>query len=283
MKRVGVSIADSKDKLVVIKNDVQGLFSRVFEKPLTDEAWEHFYLNAPLGCAASFIGYAENVLIAHGGIIPQRLVSKNGKQHDYYLQTAVMIDKKYRNLHIFKALMEIIHQYIRERGTFVLAFPNDSAYLPFIKFLEWRRIREFNIGQYVFGRGPGSLKQDNENNRIDYEYSLCEDERFLDWRGELNHLKIYQKDNCKVIYKDYYGSLELLDIQGNDIGLKEMMSDLGYERINIAACFLSLCSLDGLIFKENIGIPQRMCVWPARYAKIDYESIKPSLLLSDVF
>lgn len=280
---VDIICAEGATKLSAIKKDVQNLFYSVFEKPLTDNAWEHFYLNAPPGSSTSFVCYIGSDLVAHGGLIPQRLMSKDGKAHDYYLQTAIIVNKEYRNLRIFKELMDAIHRYVTDKGTFVLAFPNKNTYSAFIKMLQWRKIREYNIRQYTLADDTTPSGEDSRDVKVNYGYFLSLDEAFLKWRGELNHLKVYEKEQYKIVYKDYKGALELLDAQGRDLNCKEIMAFLGYDRINIAECFLPLGSLEGLSYRQNVGIPQRMCVYPANYTVLDYESIRPSLLLSDVF
>ena len=61
------------------------------------------------------------------------------------------------------------------------------------------------------------------------------------------------------------------------------MTSLGFKKINIPECFLGRGILSGLSFEGQVGIPQRLCVYPAENADIDYRQIRPSLLLSDVF
>ncbi len=282
-KLVDITCVESKDKLLTIKKDVQALFIRVFKKPLDDKAWEHYYINAPLGPATVFVCYRKGDLIGHGGIIPQELISKDGKRFGYYLQTAIMIDEKYRNLRPFKELMDTIHRYVVDRKAFVLAFPNDSSYLPFVKMLQWRKITEYNIRQYTLGSVSAYLGMKDKGVINEYRYFLKLDGEFLKWRGELNRMKLYKDKHCRIIYKDYRGALEILNAEGSDIDYRKLMSTLGYECINIPGCFLSLGSLKGLTYIANIGIPQRMCVYPGDYSELDYESIKASLLLSDIF
>ena len=131
---IEISSVKDTDDFLKIRNSFRDLFVRVFDKELSDEKWNHYYLNCPYGCATSFLYYSkEGSLIGHGGVIPQRLISQSGEVYDYYLQTAVMVDKECRNLLAFKKIMEAIHKYVVDKNTFSLAFPNDNSYGQFIK------------------------------------------------------------------------------------------------------------------------------------------------------
>jgi hypothetical protein len=282
MPTANIVCIEGAEKLLAIKKDVQELFERVFGKTLCDDAWSHFYMNAPYGCATVFVCYGKSNIVAHGGIIPQRLISKNGSVHEYYLQTAIMVDEDYRNLYIFKKLMDSIHRYVTKKDTFSLAFPNDNSYLSFIKMLRWRKITEYSIRQYSLAGRDDSFDEYKYVQK-DYKYSLILDNGFLKWRGELNHLKVSEAEDYRIIYKDYEGALELLDVEGRDINFKEFMVSLGYDWINIPGCFLPFGTLKGLKYVHDVGISQRMCFYPGEYPKLYYDSIKPSSLLSDVF
>ena len=286
-KDIDLFIADTMEKQLKIKSDFQNLFLHVFQKSLDGIQWEHFYLNCPYGQTVSFVYYHKNIMIAHGGLIPQKLLSREGREYDYYLQTAIMIEEEHRNLHIFKKLMDEIHQYVVERNAFDLAFPNDKSYLPFIKLLEWQNVMEYNIYQYVLTDDCASLDQYYKDTERDFTYSLNLDDEFLKWRGELNHLKVFEEEGCKVVYKDYEGALELLDVsvrkRGIRVSVSEITDSLGYSKVNIPECFFNMLDLKGLSLLGTVGIPQRMCLFPSSIDRVEYKEIKPSLLLSDVF
>lgn len=283
VEAIDIVCLDTAKKLNVVKGDVQSLFGEVFHKPLTDKAWEHYYINAPDGNAVSFICHWEGKLVAHGGIIPQKLIAKDGSVQSYFLQTAVMVASKFRTLHVFKKLMDAIHAFVEGQRSFVLAYPNDQSYSPFIKLMQWNQIREYVIRQYALAdRGQATPPQAAEQ-KEDYKYRLILDEAFLRWRGELNGMKVYGSAGQQMIYKDYVGSLEILDLQGEGFALKDIAEELGYETVNIPDCFLPYCSLNGLKFGHDVGSRQRMCVYWGVFKTINCQSIKPSLLLSDVF
>jgi len=278
---------EGRQQLLNLKKDIQSLFKRVFGKQLSDEAWGHYYLNSPYGTSTVFVAYSGKDIIAHGGLIPQKLVSRDGEEYDYYLQTAIMIEKERRDLHVFKKLMDEIHQYVMEREVFDLAFPNDQSFLPFIKLLEWRNVREYNIYQYVLADDCASSDQYDKDTEHDFTHYLNLDDEFLKWRGELNHMKIFEVDGCKIVYKDYEGALELLDVlvrkRGIKISVRKITDSLGYSKVNIPECFFTMLDLKGLSLVGTVGIPQRMCLFPSSIDRVEYKEIKPSLLLSDVF
>lgn len=278
---------EGRQQLLSLKDDAQDLFKRVFGKQMSDEAWRHYYLDSPFGTSTVFVSYSGRDIIAHGGLIPQKLISRGGKEYDYYLQTAIMIEKEHRNLHIFKKLMDEIHKHISERGVFDLAFPNDQSYLPLIKLLEWQNVREYNIYQFVLGDDCSTSVQSYQDTEQDFTYFLNLDEEFLRWRGEMNHLSIFEEEGCKVIYKDYEGALEFLDVsvlkKGVRISVSKIADSLGYSKVNIPECFFNMLDLKGLSLVGTVGIPQRMCVFPSNIDSVEYKGIKPSLLLSDVF
>jgi len=278
---------EGRQQLLNLKKDIQSLFKRVFGEHLSDEAWRHYYLNTPYGTSTVFVSYSGRDIIAHGGLIPQKLISREGKEYDYYLQAAIMIEQEYRNLDIFKKLMDEIHQYVMEREAFVLAFPNDKSYLPFIKLLEWRNVREYNIYQYILADDCALSDQCYRDTEHDFTYYLNLDDEFMKWRGELSHLKIFEEEGCKVVYKDYESALELLDVsvrkRGIKISVSKITDSLGYSKVNIPECFFDMLDLKGLSLVGTVGIPQRMCLFPSSIDRVEYKEIKPSLLLSDVF
>ena len=278
---------EGEQQLLNLKEDVQALFNSVFGKQLSDETWGHHYLNSPDGTSAVFAAYSGKDIIAHGGLIPQKLVLRDGEEYDYYLQTAIMIEKEHRNLHNFKKLMDEIHQYVMEREAFVLAFPNDQSFMSFVKLLEWRNVREYNIYQYILADHCASSDQYDKDTEHDFTHYLNLNDEFLKWRGELNHMKIFEEEGCKVVYKDYEGALELLDVsvrkRGIRVSVSEITDSLGYSKVNIPECFFNMLDLKGLSLVGTVGIPQRMCLFPSSIDRVEYKEIKPSLLLSDVF
>lgn len=283
LKRI---ILDTEKKQLEHKQDFQDLFSEVFERPMADEQWKHFYINAPMGTTISFVYYHNSNMVAHGGLIPQRLISKNNDRIDYFLQTAVMVRKDYQNLILFKELMDTIDSYVTDRGTFSLAFPNKRTYLPFVKMLGWRLVREYSIRQYKRGTGPLGKTEEPAAEPV-FQYEIYKNEPFINWRREPNKFQFLRTADFELIYKDYEGSFEILDVslkkKGFYIPALDVMEKCGYGSINIAGCFSGLFLLEGLAFEKTVGIPQRMCLYPSMYEKIKYEGIKPSLLLSDVF
>ena len=280
---IDVFCLDTVNKLTAVKTGLQLLFLDVFRKPLTDAAWEHYYLNGPYGIATSFVVSSEGRLVAHGGVIPQQLVSPSGKIQRYFLQTGVMVAPQFRTLHIFQKLIDTIDAYVENQQTFVMAFPNQQSFSPLIRMMMWKQIRESGIRQYgVSNDGQGAASSLIEW-FDDYECRLILDRKFLEWRSELNHMKVIQHGGAQIIYKDYEGSLEILDVQGRGFSFRELAAELRYQSINIAECFLSSGTLEGLTYRQNIGIQQRMCVYPEQIAGMNYQGIQPSILLSDVF
>ena len=56
-------ICDDPEKLERVKPDMQKLFSSVFGKPLSDQAWNHYYLDAPGGHAVAFVYYSGSNMV----------------------------------------------------------------------------------------------------------------------------------------------------------------------------------------------------------------------------
>jgi len=279
-KPIEIACVQTPKELIGIKAGVQALFFDVFGKRLNDKAWEHYYLNSPYGNAAVFIAMVGSRIIAHGGIIPQLLGSVTGESIPYYLQTAIMVDEKYRNLIVFKKLMDAIHSYVEAKKTFVIAFPNDHSFGPFVKLLKWKKITEYNISQYEECNSNCSGATGSAG---EYRYDIKIDRQFLSWRGELNGIKKEETSNYKMICKEYEGALEILYVDGHGIDFREIMKRTAHKRINIPDCFLPYGKMDGLIRVGQVGIPQRFCAYPGESDKMKYSDIKPSLLLSDVF
>lgn len=286
-KDINLFIADSREKQLKIKSDFQDLFLQVFQRSLDDIQWEHFYLNSPYGQTVSFAYYHKNILIAHGGLIPQQLISKGGKV-DYFLQTAVMVSKEFQNLVLFKNLMDNMGRYTEEYGRFSLAFPNKSTFMPFVKMLGWNFIREYSIIQFKIIDGNDTYLtggQDHEHETFEYDLDL--DSKFVLWRGELNKLFESSNDEYKIMFKDYDSSLEVLYAsvcrKGSIIPISKIAAESGFQSVNIPECYLGIISLENLQKGKEIGIAQKMCFYPFQVDNVSYESIRPSLLLSDVF
>ncbi len=280
-------VADSQEKQLEIKNDFQDLFKNVFDKDINDVKWMHYYVNNQLGVTVSFAMYDEDIMVGHGGIIPQRLKSKGGNRVNYFLQTAVMFRKEYQNLALFKELMDTISNYVKKNKTFVLAFPNAKSYLPFVKLLGWKLVTEYSIKQFSMDKKNQSLDVDCSEAGTDYTYEIEKSEDFKKWRGELNNLRTMETGEFSLIYKEYEGNLEILDIsiyaKDTLIPASQITERLGYRKVNIPECFFDVLSLDHLAFSATVGIPQKMCFWPAQFGGLQYREIKPSMLLSDIF
>lgn len=280
-----IEMADTRARLLEIKQDIQELFLEVFERPFTDKEWEHFYLNNPAGQTISFFCYNGKELVAHGGIIPQQLFAHTKEIIPYFLQTGIMVRKKYQTLVLFKELMDAIHSYIEKKNTFVIAFPNDKTYLPFVKMLGWTCVKQFAIGHYEYNAGASF--QESSDNNTEYLFEIHKTPEFLRWRGELNGLQEVKTREFDMEYKDYQGSFEILDLkvyqQGWRIPLSDMVRQRGYKTANIPECFLPFLSLKDMGSCGTVSIMQRMCFYPFSYNKCRYDRIRPTLLLSDVF
>lgn len=276
---------DTKEKQLEIKRDFQDLFLSTFKKPISDKQWQHFYLNVPFGQTISFVYYDNDIMVAHGGLIPQRLISKRGEKVEYFLQTAIMVREKYQNLLLFKELMDAIDSYVAGSGSFVVAFPNKNTYLPFVKMLRWKMVLEYDIKQYSLKEGePGNIQI---GSGYDLPYEIDKNETFMRWRSDLNNMQVLKEEDFEMVYKDYDGSLEILDIYLKDQSIRiptcDVMRKIGYRKVNIAGCFAHQVSFKDLFLVGTVGITQRMCFYPFNHEKYRYEDIKPSLLLSDVF
>ncbi len=287
-KDIILFIADNREKQLKIKNDFQDLFLQVYQKSLDDIQWEHFYLNCPYGQTVSFAYYSKNIMIAHGGLIPQQLISKGGRIVDYFLQTAVMVRKEFQNLVLFKNLMDNMGRYTEECSRFSLAFPNKKTYMPFVKMLGWRCVRKFSVIQFKVVKENGSSSMGSiEREHETFEYDLNMDSKFIIWRGELNLLREIKNEEYKIIFKDYEGSLEVMYAslchKGSFIPISKIAAEFGSNKVNVPECHLEIVSLENLQKEKEVGITQKMCFYPFQVNNLSYESIKPSLLLSDVF
>ena len=287
-KDINLFIADTREKQLKIKSDFQGLFLQVFQKPLDDIQWEHFYLNSPYGQTVSFTCYHKNIMIAHGGLIPQQLISNSGRTVDYFLQTAVMVSKEFQNLTLFKNLMDNMGRYTEECGRFSLAFPNKSTFMPFVKMLGWNLVREYSIIQFKIIDGNDTcLTGGQDHEQKTFEFDLDLDSKFVSWRGELNKLFESSNDEYKIMCKDYESSLEVLYAstchKGSFIPISKIAAEYGFQSVNIPECYLGIISLENLQKEKEIGIVQKMCFYPFQVDNVSYDNIRPSLLLSDVF
>lgn len=279
-------LCDTKDLQKESRDDFLSLFKEAFGHSLPIDTWEHFYLHMPYGQTVSFTYYDGDTMVAHGGLIPQQLIDDHGRRIGYFLQTAVMVGKKFQNLVVFKSLLDWMDGYVEGKGLFSVAFPNQQSFLPFIKLLRWRNVHEYSIEQFVLDKTNVSMCK-NVWQWERYRYCLPEEEEFVSWRSELNNFKIYEQPAFKIVYKEYEGSMEILDVtvkqDGAWIPVSKIMRELGYIRVNIPGCYLGVCELGVLTKQGAVGIPQRMCFYPPEHTHIRYEDIKPSLLLSDVF
>jgi hypothetical protein len=280
-----VEVIGTREGQAAIKNDFQDLFLEAFKKPLPDAEWEHFYLNCPFGQTVSFVCYDGDAMIAHGGLIPQQLVSNDRGKINYFLQTAIMVRERYQTLFWFKDLLDNMASYLEGHGSFAVAYPNNNTYLPFVRMLGWRMVREYSINQYILMDG---LPADEKIGEVrGFKYDINKSEQFMRWRGEINCLKRLKTDDFEIDYKEYAGSMELLDVlvlkDGFRIPVPRIMKQLKYNSVNIAGCFSGLVSIKGLSLIGTVGIPQRMCFYPAEHKGCRYEEIRPSLLISDVF
>jgi len=281
-----MSLCDSREGQLSIRAGFLKLFEECFGRSMDQAAWEHYYLNAPPGITRSFVFFEGDALVAHGGLIPQQLEDASGKRIDFFLQTAVMVHKKYQSLALFKSLLDWMDAYVKDQRAFSLCFPNQASFQPFVKLLRWKLVREYAIHQFRISDQPEPDGR-RESSWGSFGLDLPRDPEFLNWRGEVNRMKIIEIPECLLTCKEYEGNIDLLDIRFKGdwtlLPLRDIIRKLGFSRVNVPGCYLDVCSLSGLQACGTVGIPQRMCLFPAEHPGCRYEEIKPSLLLSDVF
>jgi hypothetical protein len=272
---------DSREGLIEIKSGMQALFSAIFGKEFSDSYWEHIYLNSPYGVSTAFIAENEKKeVVASVGIIPQQLIDSKKQPISFYLQSGLMIHQDYQNLILFNDLMQAVHNFINEKNTFDLAFPNHQSFGPFVKMLKWKHIRDYDIFQYQVKEGADSTIEYSTEN---FNYELDLNDGFLKWRGEINQMQKIVTDEYQVIYKKFEDAMEILDISGKQVPIAKIALDNGFQNVNIPDCFLEAIHSEGLEKQNKVGIEQRMCIYPNNYSNLDYNKIRPLLLLSDVF
>lgn len=187
---------------------IQGLFERVFARPLDEGDWRHAIVDTPYEPGRCVVAVDGDRVVGTANLIPQRLAWDGDLLH-YFLFTTSMVDPDYRRQGVYMQTTRLAIDESRRAGkSFILAFPNDVALRPLTTLFRFKRIQDLPI---VSGRLddlglPRPLRQ---------ERSVCLDRSFADWR--LAHRTYFSVSHrgLVLVCKRYLDAIDVVEVLEN--------------------------------------------------------------------
>lgn len=252
-----------------LKDSFQDFFLEVFEKPLSNDAWQHQIINSPYESSSLILAKHNEKIVSSALMIPQKLICK-GKVIDYYLFTTSAILKNYRKHGIYIKLLEIQRELCtKNQKACIIAFPNKLAY-PILKlFGRFKDLRTTNL--------VSAKVSDIDLKHTNYSFPL--DKPMINWRFEHKEYDFYIYKGHVLVAKMFNGSINILAVydkkhlKGLDLTFGNMDESLVVVTLE---CFLKSSA------KYNVLEPLCASYYPIN-KKLDYSKININLLMSDVF
>lgn len=130
---------DTSHELLPHKQAILELFERSFNKPLSPELWDWFYLQNPSGEAIVTVAYDDKDLIGHYALIPMPLKNGAGESIHACQSITTMVDSSRADLKLFERLANESYLRAQSQGyELVFGFPNQNSKIYFQRILRWQ-------------------------------------------------------------------------------------------------------------------------------------------------
>ena len=273
---VEYQIIEEKDLKIKHKESFFKLFSKSFERDLSQREWEHLFINSPYGNSILILGLHENEVVGSTNLIPQKLIIQ-GKCYEYYLLATSAVDEEFRSEGVYlKILAKAKDVLISGSKEFLLAFPNKKAYPLLIKLLQFIALEKREIATLA-SEHFNSFKFADPLNSLFFEPS------FMNWRLEHKDYFLSERENNLLICKDYEKSIDVLEVlDKKNIWLKENFQTKEFN-INKTSINVLQNRLDSASISH---VEKTDAIYPVYWAKdqgLDLTRVDIRLLMSDVF
>ena len=244
-------------------------FNSVYKKKLTSIEWTHQFLNSPYNDSPLFIAFNNDKIVVSALMIKQK-IKVHDKIFSYYLFTTSAILEAYRVKGIYAELLKLQKEYaLKNKSDFIFAFPNKLA-LPVLKlFGGFKPLEKINLVETFF-------------HNIDFKKSnntFILDKNSLKWRFEHKEYGFFKINKNVCVYKYFNSKIDILEIYDERSFPVDVENELNFQKHDkfiIPEFYVKDLS-------KNIKYDS---IFPTYYAfnkEVNYNNIKPSLLMSDVF
>lgn len=287
-----VQVIASVEEARSVIDDVAALFRTCFNRELDRRRWAQYYFQNPYGAPIVTLGYHhDGRLIAHSGMIPQKLLASDGSEYDYCLSISLMVDPHHREgFTTFYKLFKAATEAAREREVpFLLAFPNANSYLLLKHGFAWRDLVESKLYDWQPDRAlkPATSVVPLERFRLGDEIGHPFDDTYRQWRSYACAYRAeLVNDRMAIIYKLLDdGILTVLDVQteqpeagAHDLGA--LVAHTGAAKVRMCGVHAQAAGFDVATLAQHGDYRLRLCYAPLTN---DPPPMRFSLLLSDVF
>ena len=205
-----VRLLDTKEVLLVFREQILELFEKCFSRPLQEKFWDWAYLNNPSGKPIVAIAEEHGEMVGHYAMIPMPFLLDN-RHITGYLSMTTMVRPDFQGKGLFKLLAKEVYQN-REKDSFVYGFPNSNSIEGFKKHLGWNISTEYSLikiaSRDLLESSFSAVQSAKLGCRLDLDNSA-----FLRWRIS-KPITSYQVEG-RFIYKNYDDSVDLVSFDFN--------------------------------------------------------------------
>jgi len=196
-------VVRSFDELSPFLDSFLALYRRIFLREYAPKLLGHLYRDCPCGQGSGVLVLRGDEVLGFAGIIPQEIEAA-GKVVSYGLSINMMVAPEIRSGGAtFVRMVKELESLARRSGyEFILGFPNQNAFLPFVKLAGWRLVDEAR-----FAEGDIAVAGYIDFLRAQTQKAFLT-KRLLRWR--LTRFSYRVVSGC--LLKEYLGETNLIDL-----------------------------------------------------------------------
>lgn len=261
----------TKEDLLSYRDEIATLFKESFNRELSIEEWNWFYIDNPVGQPIVSLFYKEEKLLGHYGVIPTRFILGNESCLAYRSMTT-MCHPQAGVPGLFISLAKRVYSLLKAEGAaLVYGFPNKNSAQGFEKFLGWTLPKPDNVYDL---NGSDLISNKSLCSVLTTVRGIAWDENDTEqmtWRAARPNAKTINEEG--FLAKTYENSLNILSIRL--AGLSKIRLQERY-RILIPSGFDDETLSASLVFPYQFGYR----IFNTRFSGYDFHR---ELIMSDVF
>lgn len=173
------------------RKKILSLFEEVYDKKMSEEYWNWRYDNNLIGQKYIELMWNEDVLVGHYALFPIEIKVGNEIKKTGFSMTT-MTSQRYQKQGVFNRLAKSLYDYSYNDLCLIWGFPNNNSLHGFIKYLNWKLIKDIPMLEVSVEGFKASEVEDNSLINID-SFSKDYDELFN--IVSLNHKIMVKKDS----------------------------------------------------------------------------------------
>lgn len=267
---------------------VAELFSKSFQRPFPEKAWDLYYRDNPYGEVIAAIALSGDKVVGHHAFIPQVLTRGDGQVLRYLQSISLMTDPGHRN--VFLKLVAASHTAaMKSDADFILSFNNPHGARPLRELFGHQPIVETPLLTWT----PQSMAYATTLRISPAEKRAYGDEfthpwcaQYWNWRTSLNGAKAVRlNDRTQLTYKISEDVITVLDLEtGDQLSARDDLTSFSFHldapHFRISAYHAELIET---FSNELVSHEDYVLRFYGRKLRRPVPPIRFSLLLSDVF